>query len=191
MSSAASALPRRGLNSRQAETVERLYAAAVEVLDEVGYDDLTVRMVAARAGVSPATAYTYFASKDHLCAALYWRRLVEAPSVETSGGSVERVQQMVRDSATLLAESPALAVAASKSLLGPDTEVADLRLAIGEHWAQRFRDTLGEDSSPGLLEALMFAFTGALLQAGMGVIEYDALGDHLAEAVAVVMRGNV
>ena len=34
-------------------------------------------MVAARAGVSPATAYTYFASKDHLFAELFWR-LVEA-----------------------------------------------------------------------------------------------------------------
>lgn len=184
-------LPRRGLNPRQIETVERLYDAARELLDEHGYADLTVRLVAARAGVSPATAYTYFASKDHLCAALYWRTLVQAPDVKVAGSRLERVQQVVRQSAELLAGSPPLAVAASRSLLGQEPEVQELRLAIGEHWARRLRTALGEDASPELLEVLLFAFTGALLQAGMGVVDYESLADRLSEAVALVLRGNV
>ena len=32
--------------------------------------------VAKRAGVAPATAYTYFASKEHLVAEVFWRRFV-------------------------------------------------------------------------------------------------------------------
>ena len=34
-----------------------------------------MRDVAALAGVAPATAYTYFVSKDHLVAEVFWRRL--------------------------------------------------------------------------------------------------------------------
>ncbi|WP_258008604.1 helix-turn-helix domain-containing protein, partial [Rhodococcus sp. ENV425] len=56
---------RRRLTEKQADTVDRLTRAAVEVLREEGFAGLTVRNVAARAGVAPATAYTYFSSKEH------------------------------------------------------------------------------------------------------------------------------
>ena len=77
MSSQVSASPRQGLNARQAETVERLLAAGPEELRAVGHEALTIRTVAQRAGVSPATAYTYLASKNHLFAELFWRFLAE------------------------------------------------------------------------------------------------------------------
>ena len=41
------------------------------MLRESSYADLTVRAVAARAKVAPATAYTYFSSKNHLIAEVY------------------------------------------------------------------------------------------------------------------------
>ena len=49
-------LPRRGLNARQAEMVGRLLDAAEQELAAVGTERLTIRTVAGRAGVSPATA---------------------------------------------------------------------------------------------------------------------------------------
>ena len=55
---------RRRLNPRQAGTVNRLIAAAREELAEVGFAEMTVRTVAGRAEVAPATAYTYFSSKN-------------------------------------------------------------------------------------------------------------------------------
>jgi AcrR family transcriptional regulator len=73
---------RRELNARQAETVERVAAAAREELRAVGFDGLTIRSVAGRASVAPATAYTYFSSKNHLIAEIFWRRLVERPHLE-------------------------------------------------------------------------------------------------------------
>lgn len=46
--------------------VQRLAEAALSEVRETGYGDLAIRNVAARAGVAPATAYTYFSSKNHL-----------------------------------------------------------------------------------------------------------------------------
>ena len=43
-----------------------MLAAGVEVLREKSYADLTVRVVAARAKVAPATAYTYHQIADRL-----------------------------------------------------------------------------------------------------------------------------
>ena len=57
--------------SRQEETARRLVDAALETLRGSSYAELTVRAVAARANVAPATAYTYFSSKNHLVAEVY------------------------------------------------------------------------------------------------------------------------
>lgn len=72
---------RRRLSDRQADTVRRLTDAAVAELRDGGYDTLTVRNVARRAGVAPATAYTYFTSKNHLIIEVFWRRLSALPDV--------------------------------------------------------------------------------------------------------------
>ena len=61
-------------NRRQEETFRKILAAGVEMLRESSYADLTVRAVAARAKVAPATAYTYFSSKNHLLAEVYLTR---------------------------------------------------------------------------------------------------------------------
>jgi hypothetical protein len=51
---------RRRLSERQAEVMERLVAAAAEEAEARTYADISVRTIAKRAGVAPATAYTYF-----------------------------------------------------------------------------------------------------------------------------------
>jgi AcrR family transcriptional regulator len=182
---------RQGLNARQAETVERLLVAGEAELDEVGPDALTVRTVAHRAGVSPATAYTYLASKNHLFAELFWRRIVTDPGPEPRGATAtERLQSFTRHMAGMLGQSPHLATAANIALLGTDPEVERLRLLIGAEFVQRFRDAIGEPVDPRLLEALTFAFSGALLQAGMGLITYDELARRLDDVVAVIMEGH-
>jgi len=76
---------RRRLTQRQAEVVQQLVDATAKEVDEEGYPGLTVRNVARRAGVAPATAYNYFSSKDHLLAELLWRRMNALPPVDASG----------------------------------------------------------------------------------------------------------
>jgi AcrR family transcriptional regulator len=182
---------RQGLNPRQAETVERLLEAGQAELDEAGPDGLTIRTVAHRAGVSPATAYTYLASKHHLFAELFWRRLVTDPGPEPTGATAtERVQTFTRHMAAMLGRSPHLATAANMALLGTDPEVERLRLVIGAEFVQRFRDAIGDGADPGVVEALTLAFSGALLQAGMGLVTYDELSKRLDDVVAVIMEGH-
>ena len=66
-------------NRRQEETFRKVLAAGIEMLREKSYADLTVRAVAARAKVAPATAYTYFSSKNHLIAEVYLDLVQQVP----------------------------------------------------------------------------------------------------------------
>jgi AcrR family transcriptional regulator len=192
VSSQVSSAPRRDLNARQAETVERLLRAGAEELRVAGVDALTIRSVALRAGVSAATAYTYFGSKNHLFAELFWRALVEDPAPAPVGGTaVERLGQVTRRMGTMLAESPELAAGATLALLGTDPEVARLRLRIGGEFVERFRAALGDDADPAVLDALALAFSGALLQAGMGLMTYTEMAERLDPVVAAIMKGHV
>src|ERR1700682_2593039 len=68
-----------GREPRQEGTYHRVLDAAVELLRETTYSELTVRAVAARADVSPATAYNYFKSKNGLIAEVYLRLLRTLP----------------------------------------------------------------------------------------------------------------
>ena len=51
----------------------------------VGPEGLTIRTVAGRAGVSSATAYTYFSSRNHLFAELFHRKVLLEHPVEIDG----------------------------------------------------------------------------------------------------------
>ena len=186
-----STLPRQGLNPRQAETVEKLLDAAERELAAVGPEGLTIRTVAARAGVAPATAYNYFGSKNHLFAELFHRRVLLDHPVEVDGRTpLRRVTGVTRQLATVLGEKPHLAAAANHALLGTDPDVERLRVVIGVEIVGRFREALGDPADPELLDALTLALTGALLQTGMGLITYDDLADRLDAVVATILRGN-
>ncbi|HEU5024472.1 MAG TPA: TetR/AcrR family transcriptional regulator [Spirillospora sp.] len=191
---------RQGLNARQAETVENLMAAGLAELRAVGHEVLTIRTVAQRAGVSPATAYTYLSSKNHLFAELFWRHLSEDGGTAPAGASAtERLQATVRALTARIVAEPELAAAVTPALLGSDPDVARLRLRIGGEFYARFEAALAADRRPGgpagpggagVLEVLVLTFTGALLQAGMGLLTYDQIADRLVAAVEVIMRGN-
>ncbi|MFI5625335.1 TetR/AcrR family transcriptional regulator [Nocardioides sp. NPDC051685] len=174
-------------STRQADTVERLFAAAMAELREVGHEALTIRSVAVRAGVSSATAYTYLASRNHLFVKLFWRHLSAAPVAEATGSRAGRVQEAVRSLTTRIAEEPELAAAVTPALLGSDSGVERLRLRIGAEFAARFEAALGDGAGEAVREALLLAFSGALLQAGMGLMTYDEMADRLAPVVAVIV----
>ena len=182
---------RSGLRSRQAETLTKLLEAGDEELRAVGHEALTVRTVAARAGVSPATAYTYLASKNHLFAELFLGYLSDDADHGPSGSTATaRVQSTTRRMAERLAAAPELAAAATPALLSSDPDVEQLRVRIGVVFVRRFEAALGDQATPALVDALTLAFSGALLQAGMGVITYADLGERLDGVVATILHGH-
>jgi len=58
-------------------TRARILDTALDLFRERGYDDTTMRVIAARAGVSLGNAYYYFRSKEHLIQAFYGRTHAE------------------------------------------------------------------------------------------------------------------
>ena len=174
---------RRRLSGKRADTVLRLSRATVEVLREVGYHDLTLQAVAARAGTARATAYTYFSSKEHLIAEVFWRRLAAAPPVRVEGGDrITHVVAVLRQVSMLVADESALAGAVSSALLGADPDVKHLRVCIGAEIRRRLGEALGsgERETIAILEVL---YSGALLHGGMGHLSYAGVAD-LLEACA-------
>ena len=183
---------RRRLTARQAETVQSLVDAAVAEVRDAGYDGLTVRNVARRAGVAPATAYTYFASKDHLITEVFWRRLQALPDTATDRRrtATNRVVAAVGDIATLVADEPALAAACTVAMLGSDPDVRTLRDRIGAEMHRRVAAALGDDADPAVQRSVDLALTGAMVQAGMGHLAYDELPERLAELIRLVLGGD-
>ncbi|RSN59753.1 TetR/AcrR family transcriptional regulator [Actinomadura sp. WAC 06369] len=178
---------RRRLTERQAETVRRLTGAAVDELRESGYDGLTVRNVARRAGVAPATAYTYFASKNHLITEVFWRRLGGLPPVRADGPPRARAIEVLREIALLVSDEPELAAACTTAMLGTDPDVRELRTRIGVAIRERLTAALGEHADERTLGALELAYSGALLHAGMGYTSYSRMADRLAEMAELIL----
>lgn len=97
-------------NRRQQATFRKVLAAAMATLREKSYADLTVRLVAARAKVAPATAYTYFSSKNHLIAEVYLDLVRQVPCVTDVNVPMPiRVTSSLRHLALVVAVSFAVA----------------------------------------------------------------------------------
>jgi AcrR family transcriptional regulator len=156
-----------------------------------GYEGLTVRNVARRAGVASATAYTYFASKDHLLAEVLWRRMQALPPVEIAGGGsvAERITETVRAMVLLTTESPALVDACTVALLSANADVKHLRDRIGAQIHRRLSAAAGPGVDPLVVRVLETSFSGSLLAAGMGHMPYGDIPAFVA-AAAELMVGN-
>jgi AcrR family transcriptional regulator len=183
---------RRRLTAKQADTVDRLGHAAIDVLSREGFSGLTIRMVAAEAGVGAATAYTYFSSKEHLVAEVFWRRLASSPVPSAdSPDSTARVIAVLRHIALLIADEPELAGAVTNALLGRHPEVTHLRLQIGREIHQRLVTALGPDCTPELVESLKLLYAGALVRAGMGYASYTQIADRLDTSARLLLTGRL
>jgi AcrR family transcriptional regulator len=180
---------RRRLTEKQADTVDRLTRAALEVLAREGFAGLTVRMVAAVAGVGTATAYTYFSSKEHLVAEVFWRRLAATPAPSAGDDPTARAVAVLRQIAMLVADEPALAGAVTSALLGTDPDVAHLRTRIGTEIRHRLLDALGPAPDPDIVETLELLYAGALVRAGVGYASYAEIADRLEKSARQVLRG--
>ncbi|MFF1281227.1 TetR family transcriptional regulator [Streptomyces sp. NPDC058299] len=84
----ATSLRRAPVQRRSAERLTRILDACAELLDEVGYDALSTRAVAQRAGVPIGSVYRFFGNKRQMADALAQRNLERY---------VERVTERLKD----------------------------------------------------------------------------------------------
>ncbi|MGV9615763.1 TetR/AcrR family transcriptional regulator [Nocardia xishanensis] len=180
---------RRRLSGKQADTVDKLTKAAVEVLAREGFGGMTIRLVAAAAGVGTATAYTYFSSKEHLVAEIFWRRLVASPSPASEADDPNaRVVAELRNIAMLVADEQELSGAVTSALLGRDPDVAHLRDRIGAEIRKRILRALGPDADPDVVESLELLYAGALVRAGMGYASYSEIADRIEKSALLILK---
>jgi len=177
---------RRHLSERQAEVMERLLAAAAAEAEERPYGDISVRTIAKRAGVAPATAYTYFSGKDHLLAEVLWRCVQASPPlVDLTVALPERVADTVRTMG-FQSMGPAAVAACTTALLGDGPDVKRVRARIGAEIGRRLAAALGDGTDRAVLPVLQVAYTGALISAGMGHLDFDAVPPLMADAIGLM-----
>lgn len=129
-----------GGRPRDASRDTAILEAALDLLAEVGYDDLTTAEVARRAGAGKATIYRRWPSKAELVVAAVARmggdppRLEDLPDTGTLRGDLaalfrpqtpaetERSLGVMRGLTSLLSQSSDLAEAASGAMVGPFVE---------------------------------------------------------------------
>jgi AcrR family transcriptional regulator len=176
-------------NRRQEETFNKVLTAGVEMLRESSYADLTVRAVAARAKVAPATAYTYFSSKNHLIAEVYLNLIRHVPYfTDVNDSRLDRVEKTLRSMALTVADEPEVAAACTTALLGGgDEAVRTVRDRIGAEIHRRIRSAVGPDADPRTLAALEMTFFGALVNAASGAFTYRQIADRLTYVVGLIV----
>jgi AcrR family transcriptional regulator len=176
-------------NRRQEETFRKVLAAGLEMLRETSYADLTVRAVAARAKVAPATAYTYFSSKNHLIAEIYLDLMTQVPYfTDVNMATATRVEQTLRTMALTVADEPEVAAACTTALLsGNDAAVRVVRERIAAEIHRRIRAAVGPDPDSRMLAALEMTYFGALVNAGSGAFTYHQIADRLSYVVGLIV----
>ncbi|MBE8516768.1 TetR/AcrR family transcriptional regulator [Amycolatopsis sp. H6(2020)] len=179
---------RRIVDGRRADTVQRLIAASLEEVRAVPYGDVTVRSVAKRADVSPATAYTYFSSKEHLVCAILWQQIQDlpAPPDRPRRSPAASLADAVRSITELFTKEPELSRACTTALLTDDPEVRRLRDQIGGELLRRVGDAIGPMSAAAR-ETLSMAFVGALVLAGTGYMTFEDLPRRLGKMTELLL----
>jgi len=171
-------------------TRSRLLDSALEELRAHGFEGLTVRNSARRAGLAAATAYTHFSSKEHLVAELFWRLVETLPNaVEATDPPARRAGEALSPVAEAVASEPELARACTLSLLLDDPDVRRLRDQIAHEWYRRVAGALGGDGNPDRTTVLVLAWTGMLVAAGSGHIRYSDI-PSLLEVAARALVGE-
>ena len=187
-SNAVAESPRR---PRQEETFRKLVGAALDTLRGSSYADFTVRAVAAQASVAPATAYTYFSSKNHLIAEVYLDLIRQVPFfTDVNDSRLSRVQQALRNMALVVADEPEVAAACTTALMSNDAAVAAVRERIGAEIHKRVKSALGPDAETRTVAALEMSYFGALVQAGSGAFTYRQIADRLGYVAGLVLGGS-
>jgi len=176
----------RRSDRRPGQTIRKVLDAGLEELRESSYANLTMRAVATRAGVSPASAYTYFPSKSTLVAAVYLRFLRDLPlHTDVNDTTRARVSATLRDMAVVVANEPELTAACGAALMADDPAVNPIREQIGEEVSRRIGAALGTGWPRTVKSTLQMTFAGALMTARF--VSFPEIAGQLDEAVNIIL----
>jgi len=186
----------RARTPAQRARLERLRDAARTLASEGGYAAVTMRAVAKRAGVGPATVYRYFSSKDHLIADVHAQRSLDvladlAARPPRHKHAADRVAAVFHRLLAAAHEDPELAAAGVAAINSADPAASSpefwnenimsryMQVALGDEEVGD-RTALGE-----LLGHVFFSLMCALSTGRMGLAQANAAMDR---AIAIALR---
>jgi len=192
----------RPLSAAQAVTRHRLLDATKELATEGGYEAVGMSEVAERAGVSPATAYVHFASRDHLLMEVLAELLAESTTairsecLENAEGPMDRVVALITvvggavqnflDNATFLHVALMRAYLASAQI---DEHARDLLVtAIGE-WIGIALEDSDMPEVDALGETIQYVCFGAMVAVATGQRTPSEISGILERAARTFLGG--
>ncbi|WP_393916787.1 TetR/AcrR family transcriptional regulator [Halostreptopolyspora alba] len=191
----------RGLRERKKhQTRAELVRAGLQLIAQVGYDGVTTAAIAEAAGVSRATFFNYFASKEQLVlandGAVHRSLMAEAITGRAPGEPVRAVlltgvQKMIQFDGWPLSPDDEL-IAIRAQLL---TEVAPLRAAflgmladLQEEWTELLVTEYHAEISRTEAAALVGAMSGAITNAVLSHLRHGGTTDSIAEVTLHAAR---
>ncbi len=192
---ARSLVVRRTLTEEQLERRARVVEVATELADAGGYEAVVMKEVAERSGVSLATLYRWFASKDHLLTEvlLHWGgELSEVLSIvpPDSPDPVVRIGAVLSQVMATAASRPRLASAIVAAVLAVEPAVIDAQADFHRMVVTWIDIAIGEPRIPnqdeivGVLELVCFA---VIIQLVAGAESAVSAGKRLETAARLLI----
>jgi AcrR family transcriptional regulator len=189
----------RPLSRTQAATRARLLDAARELATEDGYDGVSMRHVAERAGVSAPTAYQYFSSKDHLLVDVMSDLVTNTTSAistrpSRAASTVDRTVATLRRVMTRVEEEPKLYIAITRAYISGTPEVAHARNAMEsamKTWIDSALGTNGVDDRDAIVAILEDVLFAGMVGMVTGRREPRDIGNELERAIRTLLTGRV
>jgi AcrR family transcriptional regulator len=177
------------------EHQRRAVAAARQLAQEGGYEAVQIRDIVARTGLSSATIYRHFSSKDHLIAAaqLEWNRTLPAArrKLPAGGTAADRVAELIHRTCVSFGRAPNLGKALMLALGSPDPGVRSCRVEADQLVIDTIRDAIGDDlPDPDLvLLPLGLAWQGALFSWAHDRLSIKEVDELLQRTVRLLFAG--
>lgn len=173
-------------------------AAVVELVAERGVDDLQMRDVAERAGVSLGTPYRYFGSKDHLVAVAFmaWasnldRRLTRAQVLGAADhGPAERLVEALRVGVRPFQRQPNFARMLIAVGSSTDPQASETYLGLGRairHALGRAIPDVDPDTREAVLQVIGSVWYHAFVEWMGGRITVAQVHERLAGAARLLL----
>jgi AcrR family transcriptional regulator len=174
---------------------ERAIAATRQLAARGGYDAVQIRDVVRLTGLSSATIYRYFSSKDQLIAAAHLdfvRRLqAQGGGVVEAGSAADRVAELLHRTCEALARSPNLGRAFVLALGSTDPGVRVPRLEQDAIVEQMIKAAIAGEpvDADEFVLLLGLAWQGALYSWAHGRFTIDEVDAVLQRSARVLLAG--
>jgi len=196
-----------GLKERKKRDAHKMQArilkAAMQLFVKGGYDNVTMRGIAAKIEYSPGTIYLYFQNKNdimlHLCYQGFERLLAHQDNLQKIADPLERLSAGGRYYLAFALENPKLyeLMFATAEVLrdsGPDEEAAPLRAFRG--FAKNVKDCLdagvfsdgGVETTAIALWATLHGLASLLIKGRLRFLPEESLTEVVEQAFAFSLR---